>query len=139
MQNSAWLSQMVGRLVMTGACASLIVSCASNPAPVPTPLISPTPPVLDVPAVDQPAVPELTQQDIHPAVNTQTNANDTPLAAHEYVDGYPLANRVPGRRGYVFNPYTQNMVDVEGIPQLTKVMDPDDPEREKHVFRIPRD
>jgi hypothetical protein len=49
---------------------------------------------------------------------------------------YKLAVPVPGKPGYVFNPFTNNPVDVRGIPPGTLVRDPQDPDRD-HKFRIP--
>ncbi len=46
------------------------------------------------------------------------------------------AAMVPGKEGFVFNPYTQNQVDVKGIPSGTKVRDPHDP-NPAHIFRVP--
>ncbi len=46
------------------------------------------------------------------------------------------ASKVPGKAGFVFNPYTNNQVDVRGIPSGTKVRDPHD-SNPTHVFRVP--
>lgn len=46
-----------------------------------------------------------------------------------------FAAPVPGKAGFVFNPYTQNQVDVRGIPSGTKVKDPHD--SQGRVFRVP--
>lgn len=51
--------------------------------------------------------------------------------------GYPRAIPIPGKDGYVFNPYTNNPVDVRGIPSGTLVKDPQDPEGSKNFFRVP--
>lgn len=48
----------------------------------------------------------------------------------------PTARPVPGKPGTVFNPFTSNHVDVNGIPSGTKVRDPLDP-NPKNVFRVP--
>jgi hypothetical protein len=48
----------------------------------------------------------------------------------------PLANRVAGRPGFVFNPYNQNMVEVSGISSGTKVRDPQDQDP-SHIFVVP--
>ena len=48
----------------------------------------------------------------------------------------PVANRVAGRPGFVFNPYNQNMVEVNGLPSGTKARDPQDP-NPSHIFLIP--
>ena len=46
------------------------------------------------------------------------------------------AKPVPGKPGHVFNPFTQNHVDVNGIPSGTKVRDPNDG-NQAHIFRVP--
>lgn len=51
--------------------------------------------------------------------------------------GHPRAIPIPGKEGYVFNPFTNNPVDVRGIPSGTLVQDPQDPDRSKHSFRVP--
>lgn len=47
----------------------------------------------------------------------------------------PVAKPVPGKPGFLFNPYTQNQVDAEGIPSGTKIIDPQDPKA--RVFKVP--
>lgn len=47
--------------------------------------------------------------------------------------GRPLP---PSRPGFVMNPFTNNMVDVRGVPAGTKVRDPSDPNPD-HIFRVP--
>ncbi|MGB0775273.1 MAG: hypothetical protein ACPGUY_05470, partial [Akkermansiaceae bacterium] len=49
---------------------------------------------------------------------------------------YPTAAAVPGRDGYVFNPFTNNIVDVRGIASGKLVRDPDDADA-SHKFRVP--
>ncbi len=48
----------------------------------------------------------------------------------------PVANRVAGRPGYVFNPYNQNIVEVNGLASGTKVQDPLDP-NPSNIFLVP--
>lgn len=48
----------------------------------------------------------------------------------------PTAKAVPGKSGMVFNPFTNNQVDVNGIPSGTKVRDPND-SNQAHIFRVP--
>ena len=49
----------------------------------------------------------------------------------------PLAKWAPGQKGRkVLNPFTGEIVDVEGIPANTKVRDPNDKDS-AHVFRVP--
>jgi hypothetical protein len=47
-----------------------------------------------------------------------------------------FAAPVPNKAGFVYNPYTNNQVDVRGIPSGTKVRDPHDT-NPAHVFRVP--
>lgn len=49
---------------------------------------------------------------------------------------YKTAERVPGRAGYVFNPWTNGEVDVRGIPKGSLVRDPKDSNKD-HKFRVP--
>lgn len=48
---------------------------------------------------------------------------------------YPKATAIPGKAGHVFNPYTNDPVDVRGIPSGSLVTDPNDAESRK--FRVP--
>jgi len=47
-----------------------------------------------------------------------------------------FAAPVPGKSGFVYNPYTHNQVDVRGIPSGTKVRDPHD-SNPAHIFKVP--
>ena len=38
-----------------------------------------------------------------------------PKPSKPKVSNYPTATKVPGKEGFVFNPYTQNIIDVRGI------------------------
>jgi hypothetical protein len=49
----------------------------------------------------------------------------------------PTANAVPGKPGFVFSPYTNQIVDVRDIPQGILVADPNFPAEEKKFFRVP--
>ncbi len=49
---------------------------------------------------------------------------------------YPTASSVPGKPGFVFNPYTHNIVDVKGIGSGKLVRDPEDSDS-THKFRVP--
>ena len=46
---------------------------------------------------------------------------------------FPYASSVPGRKGFVFNPYTQAKVDVRGIASGTLVSDPRNPDQKFYV------
>ena len=64
-----------------------------------------------------------------------TNVDPTPTP-NPTPGTYQYADPVPGKAGYVFNPYTKNQVDVRGIPSGTLVRDPHDP-NPAHKFRVP--
>jgi hypothetical protein len=49
----------------------------------------------------------------------------------------PVANRVPGSPRFVVSPYSNQPVDVEGIPPGTLVADPSFPATERKYFRVP--
>ncbi|MCP5535684.1 MAG: hypothetical protein H7A51_05540 [Akkermansiaceae bacterium] len=49
---------------------------------------------------------------------------------------YPTASAVPGKPGFVFNPYTHNIVDVKGIGSGKLCRDPEDADP-THKFRVP--
>lgn len=48
---------------------------------------------------------------------------------------YPMGIAIPGKKGFVFSPYTKNVVDVTSIPSGTFVFDPTD--SQKRIFRVP--
>ncbi len=50
---------------------------------------------------------------------------------------YKVGLPIPGKPGFIFNPFTNNPVDVRGIPSGTLVEDPQDPNGSKHRFRVP--
>jgi len=78
---------------------------------------------LDTPPVTNPT----TTSDQTPSVETKTNRKKT----------YQTARKIPGRSGYVFNPWTMEPVDVGGIPSGSLVQDPNDPNKSIHRFRVP--
>ena len=49
---------------------------------------------------------------------------------------YRVAVPIPGKEGFVFNPFTNDPVDVRAIPSGTLVRDPNDPDPD-HKFRVP--
>jgi hypothetical protein len=75
-------------------------------------------------------IPDLTQAPTPQPVNYSE-------AAIPVNSAIPVANRVVGRPGYVFNPYTQNMVEVNGLVSGTKVRDPLDPDP-SNIFLVLR-
>ena len=49
---------------------------------------------------------------------------------------YRTAMVIPGKPGFVFNPWTNKSVDVRGIPSGTLIRDPNDGDP-THKFRVP--
>ncbi len=49
---------------------------------------------------------------------------------------HPFGMVLPGRPGYILNPYTNTIVDVRGLPVGTLVRDPRDPVK-RRAFRVP--
>lgn len=66
---------------------------------------------------------------------TDPNANNA-LPIQPPQSKYPTAAAVPGKPGFVFNPYTHNIVDVKGIGSGRLCRDPEDPDP-NHKFRVP--
>ena len=63
---------------------------------------------------------------------------ETPEAPPVVHDGkIPTARAVPGRPGFVFSPYNNKLIDVEGFPSGRLVSDPQYPLSEKKYFRVP--
>ncbi len=99
-------------------------SCGSTPAEdlvVNEPALIPplAPPDSAVDDVERPELPVLDNQTAVPVESA-----------------IPVASVVAGRPGFVFNPYNQNMVEVNGIRSGTKVRDPQDPDP-SHIFVVP--
>lgn len=67
--------------------------------------------------------------------STPPTENTTPSV--ETKREYTVANKVPGKEGFVFSPYNNKVVDVRDIPSGTLVQDPTYPPAEKKYFRVP--
>ena len=66
----------------------------------------------------------------------ESSSNNASLPTKPARPNYPTATAVPGKEGFVFNPYTQNIVDVKGIAPGKLVRDPEDADA-THKFRVP--
>ncbi len=79
----------------------------------------------------------------HPLGETDTAGSEqTGSASTEKINALlnnpaPSAKPVPGKAGFVFSPYNNNVVDVNGIPSGTLVMDPSYMSNERKFFRVP--
>ena len=49
----------------------------------------------------------------------------------------PVARAVPGKPGFVFSPFNNKLIDVQGIQSGKMVADPHYPAAEKKYFRVP--
>lgn len=67
-----------------------------------------------------------------------TPSGDTPKPPiEEKRTDYAVANKVPGKDGFVFSPYNNKVVDVRDIPKGTLVQDPTYTGAGKGYFRVP--
>jgi len=78
----------------------------------------------------QPGTPDTTARQTPPR-------ETTPPPTEPRRTDYPVANKVPGKDGFVFSPYNNKVVDVRDIPTGTLVQDPTYPASEKKYFRVP--
>lgn len=62
---------------------------------------------------------------------------DNPRQKTFRLPSHPVAKAVPGKPGFVFSPFNNQIVDVKGIPAGTMVADPAFPPTEKKYFRVP--
>lgn len=76
------------------------------------------------------------QQDAEANGDNLSNGEDTTIAPKPKKTNYPTASAVPGKAGFVFNPYTHSIVDVKGIASGKLVKDPEDADP-THKFRVP--
>jgi len=72
--------------------------------------------------------------DTTPETTTPTGETTKPV---EEKRDYAVANKVPGKDGYVFSPYNNKLVDVRDIPSGTLVQDPTYTGAGKGYFRVP--
>jgi hypothetical protein len=131
--NSKFLLSSIGAIVaLLSACAPLIPYGQLNPPNSQNP----------APGSAEAQAREIARQDAirraeanNPAPPIEKPMEPTPNGPVK--PGYPRAIPIPGKEGYVFNPHTNNPVDVRGIPSGTLVEDPQDPNGSKHRFRVP--
>lgn len=138
----ASLSLPVLALILA-SCGPLIVSPPLNnatPTPAPpqeVPVVKSTQPTQStsiprtVNSPDQKAL-----RNTIPPIPEQTTKNVVTPDIPKLPASYPVAIPIPGKPGYVFNPYNNNPVYVEGIPSGKTVLDPADPNQD-HKFKVP--
>ena len=79
---------------------------------------------------------EEARRDTEDSVNIDPVAPPDPSPNPPPKQNYRTAVAIPGKQGFVFNPFTNDPVDVRSIPSGTLVIDPHDPKSE-HKFRVP--
>lgn len=105
----AWLTQLMGK---SAAGPTMVLPHRETVPPGPSP--RPEPPKPEPQPEPEPA--------------------PLPPPAKETV---PVARAVPGKAGFVFSPFNNKLIDVEGIPSGRLVADPHYPASEKKYFRVP--
>lgn len=122
----------IGLIALVGACAPY------PPQPYP-----PYPPQMRIQPDGQPSLTSEQQRQLDESrerlrqqQEAERNANDLPAAPKPAKPNYPTASAVPGKPGFVFNPYTHNIVDVKGIASGKLCRDPEDSDP-THKFRVP--
>lgn len=143
--------------LLSVACLSGLVSCYPvtplNPnAPAPTPSGLKTTAELKEATAKKTAL-QLSKERLEREERNRLNAEKNEAAAYREkvindvtpeLPKPPVVNTnivkfaapVPGKEGFVYNPYTHNQVDVRGIPSGTKVRDPHD-SNPAHIFKVP--
>ncbi len=131
------------------------ISCTPLPPVEPTPI--PGPVTADAQPVQVPQTPEQVQEEERKkqeriraneearkrreALEAEKNERITPVepGTRDPVkpqSKYRTAMSIPGKPGFVYNPWTNRSVDVRGIPSGTLIRDPNDGDP-THKFRVP--
>jgi hypothetical protein len=88
-------------------------------------------------ALQQKQQEELAQNTPPENPGTTSTPGEKPKAPAETKRDYAVANKVPGKEGFVFSPYNNKVIDVRDIASGTLVTDPTYPTSEKKFFRVP--
>ena len=130
--------------------SSLLLSCDSEPeakAPespeqkeTPTPLSPADAPDFELLSKSTNAkLPEPTRETGRttiPLPTPQPRVPSSSLEKQQAPPKYKIAERVLGRAGFVYNPWTNEEVDARGIPKGSLIRDPKDSNKD-HKFRVP--
>lgn len=127
-------------LILASTGIALLASCYPLPDE-PPPTQQPTTSEPSVTSEEQQRIQEQRdrmreQQEREQARETTTRETPPPTTEPTRRTDYPFATPVPGQVGFVLSPYSENKVDVRGIPSGTLVQDPTFP-TEKKYFRVP--
>lgn len=133
---------LLARVVGLGLIATQLSSCAwlfgwksqsevLLPEPEPTPAPKPPKP----PKPEPPQRPDPEPQPTPPNPDPQPTPEPKPEPPPK--ESVPVARPVPGRPGFVFSPFNNKLIDVQGIQSGRLVADPQYPASEKKYFRVP--
>jgi len=93
------------------------------------------------PRLDQPTPPAPLHRDPgHPAAIPGPPAPpppEPPKPPQPLAAGIPVAKAVPGKPGFVFSPFNNQLINVKDLKSGTLVADPRYPPAEKKYFRVP--
>ena len=129
----------LGVALLAGACSPFYAQHPNTPPPSQAPNQQTLTPeqqrLLDESraGVDAQGNPVLNPSSLGDQAPPVTNPATPPVAGKK---NYPTAAPVPGKEGFVFNPYTHNIVDVKGIASGKLCRDPEDADQ-THKFRVP--
>lgn len=125
-------------LIFPLAAVALVGACAPyppNPAQPPAPLTAPDG-QQSLTTEEQRQLQENRERLDRERRERELNGPNGGSSAPSTKPKYPTASAVPGKAGFVFNPYTHNIVDVKGIGSGKLVRDPEDNDP-THKFRVP--
>ena len=121
------------------SCGPVIIEPITTPSNIPSEASGQVAPKADTETqtVTSQAQKDLREQAQNTVEQSSTTSSiTTPSLPQPATTNYPVAIPIPGKPGYVYNPYNNNPVYVEGIPSGKTVRDPKDPNT-NHVFRLP--
>lgn len=130
-------------LLPLGIASAVLTSCTYPPPPGPSSPLTAESPDPAPPTVTSPEQENIRKSRDEARRDSERRSASNPPETNEDEDPSPPPKKdyrsgvpIPGREGFVFNPFTNNPVDVRGIPPGTLVVDPQDPNPD-HKFRVP--
>jgi hypothetical protein len=144
--------------VFAAIACSLVISCypykepprrrLSPKKPVHQTALTPEPPKLRESPPPVKGAEEEKPQEVKPEEEPKTTAPQAPVTTpppketpkppvEKKPADYSVANKVPGKEGFVFSPYNNKVIDVRDMPSGTLVQDPTYTGAGKGYFRVP--